>query len=79
MMRSKRMKEYIDRSENSRINFSEKKMMQGLLKSDSLMLLKKHLLYKVRHLSYLNNVKIRMIDPLLTQEFISLNNPLLKR
>lgn len=64
MMRSKRMKEYIDRSENSRINFSEKKMMQGLLKSDSLMLLKKHLLYKVRHLSYLNNVKIRMIDPL---------------
>jgi hypothetical protein len=64
MMRSKRMKEYIDRSENSRINFSEKKMMQGLHKSDSLMLLKKHLLFKVRHLSYLNNVKIRMIDPL---------------
>jgi hypothetical protein len=64
MMRSKRMKEYIDKSENSRINLSEKRMMQGLLKSDSLMLLKKHLLYKVRHLSYLNNVKIRMIDPL---------------
>ena len=64
MMRSKRMKEYIDRSENSRINFSEKKMMQGLHKSDSLMPLKKHLLYKVRHLSYLNNIKIRMIDPL---------------
>ncbi len=58
------MRGYIGSSGNYKISLSEKRMTRGRHKSGSLMLLKKLLLFTVKHQRYLNKGKLRMIDQL---------------
>lgn len=58
------MRGYIGSSGNYKISLSEKRMTRGRHKSGSLTLLKRLLLFTVKHLNYLNNGKLRMIDRL---------------